>query len=171
MTALINGGGLIARDLLRWQTMLDSLRESRAPPLRLPTICQGHDDFLSLAATNIAARIWDEIFFFCSRHRPRAEGKDFSSEMPSETTQPPSERSISEHKNSREAFLSQICSQVSVPFRAPTLCLLFFQFSPFSLLLAFRTHLLNFFLLTICCVSSIFFFLLFNAKIFQYFLG
>lgn len=155
-TALINNGGLIARDLLRWQTILDSLRESRAPPLQLPTICQGHDDFLSLAATNIAARIWNETIFF--RVRPRAEGKDFSSEMPSETTQPPSERSISENKNSREALPPQICSQVSVPFRAPTLCLLFFQFSPFFLLLVFRTHLLNFFCWQFVVSPRIFFF-------------
>lgn len=104
-----------------------------------------------------------------SRHGPRAEGKDFSSEMPSETIQPPSERRISEHKNSREAFLPQIYSQVSVPFRAPTLCLLFFQFSPFFFSSSFVRTCWTF-LLTICCVSQNFlFFLPFNAKIFQLF--
>lgn len=102
-----------------------------------------------------------QIIFF----RRRAEGKDISArfEMPSETTQPPSERSVSEHKNSREAFPPQICSR-KFPFLFGHLLCVYFSsnFPPFFLLLVFRTHLLNFFFwLMICYVSQDFYFYFF----------
>lgn len=146
-TALINGGGLIARDLLRWQTKLNSLHESRAL-LRLPTVCQGHDDFYP-SQQQILPLEYDTNFFRVTGLRAR--GKDSSSEMPSEMTQPPSERASASIKIAEKLFFHKSAAKVSVPFWAPTLCLLFFEFSLFFFFSYFvRTCWV--FLLTICCV-------------------